>query len=241
MAAPIPPSQAAPTRLFSPLAKLPCTLNFSLLDGYPIQVGLHGLSVVRIANGVAFVVADGHAVEHGPLFAPASKAQILFNFLGGTGEDVPPVGVGLQGPFVSQLSGFWRGEGRGASVGKPNVPRASVVFPSLLTDGQIFLGIQHVGAGGWSACAVARPVGHLQSFACASFGGDQDDAIGSARAVDACGGCVFEHFHAFDVVGVEAGQWVPVHAAGIRPWTHEISLVDWDAVHDIQGVATSRE
>ena len=151
MAAPIPPSQAAPTRLFSPLAKLLAHSIFTCWKESN-RSWFHGLSVVRIANGVAFVVADGHAVEHRPLFATTPKTQVLFDFLGGAREDIPPVRVGLHGALKSQFSGFWRGEGGGASVGKPNVARAPVVFPSLLSDGQIFLCVQHVGSGRGPAC-----------------------------------------------------------------------------------------
>ena len=106
-----------------------------------------------------------------------------------------------------------------------------------MTNGEVFLGVHHVGTCGGLAVTNGRSIADLDALLDPALGGDQNDPIGTTRAVDARSGRVFQHLDVFDVVGVEAGQRVAVHGAAVA--TREVILGDGDAVDDIQGITAS--
>ena len=158
--------------------------------------------------------------------------------MGSTGEEVKPICVGFQSPFVGATTcvraGAW-----GAQQGEPHVACAAVVLPRFLTDGEVFLGGHHVGRGGGFAVANGRPVADLDALLDAPLGRDQNHAVGAARPVNACGCRVFEHLDVLDVVGVQRRQRVAVHRAAVA--AREVVLGDGDAVHHVQWIPACRD
>ena len=72
------------------------------------------------------------------------------------------------------------------------------------------------------------------------LGGDEDDAVAGAAAVEGRGSGAFEHRHRLDVVGVDAGDAVAEVETAVGPGAAEVGIVQRHAVDDIERLVVAR-
>ena len=142
------------------------------------EVGVDALVVAQLGGRLVQVVAEAHAERE---LAAAVHAEVVVRGDTDTVDLILPVGVG-------------RAEQEGI-FGMILVHRlAELVAAHHVEGGDVLLG------------ADAAVVGHLDRAAAAFLRGDDDDAVGSAGAVDGGRGGVLQHGEALDVVGVDRGE-----------------------------------
>ena len=110
---------------------------------------------VTVANQIAAVVIITDTGVNAVLFSatPGPKTVVVLDaHAHGFGH---PVGFGEHGLLESVFSRLWRVSDRGEAR-QPDVSGSTIVFPGFLTKGQILLGVEHVGQGGWGGEAHAR-------------------------------------------------------------------------------------
>src|SRR5690554_4440205 len=76
-------------------------------------------------------------------------------------------------------------------------------------------------------------------FSAGFFGGDEDDAVTGATAVEGRGGGAFQYRHAFNVVWIDAGDAVAQIVAAAVAGTAVVGVVEGYAVDNIQGLVVA--
>ena len=91
------------------------------------------------------------------------------------------------------------------------------------------LGVEEVVHPGRGTEAHPSVIVDLYRTALALLGGDQDDAVGCAGAVDGCGGTVLQDFEGLDVGGIDVGHGVVVGIASAqtaRGYRHTVDHIE---------------
>ena len=199
-----------------------------------VETTAHAL--VTVADEIAAVVVITDTGVQAVLVAAAAGTEAVVVLDAHADGLIDPVGVGHHGLLEGGLAGF-RAVAGGGESGEPDVAGAPIVLPRLLTQGQVLLRVEHVGQGGGGGQAHGRAE-LVARAGLAALGGDENDPVGTARAVDAGRRRILQDFHRLNVVGVDRGERVVVHGPAVA--AQEVVLRDRNAVHHVERIASGR-
>ena len=169
----------------------------------------------------------------GALFAAPAKAQLVVLRQDALGGFFYPVGiiirvaVGVENPGIGS---FQRGvQLLVLALGPADRIKLLGVAPAQLFHRQVLLGVEHLRfVGSVGHRAQVHPIGDSALPGFALPGGDQDHAVGPARAVNGRRRSILEHLYRHNVVGVDVVDGVA--ALGL------VGHRQLHAVHHVEGV-----